>query len=261
MPFHQPDQVRYFTFDLFAGQPLAHAVFTRQGGVSPSPWHSLNMGGTVGDDPQRVAHNKELALAAFRRTPQSVFDVFQVHSADYVLADAPRPPTTPHQRADIILTSTPGLTLMMRFADCVPILLYDPARAVVGLVHAGWVGTVKQAVSVAVQAMQRHYGSSPADLLAGIGPSIGPDHYQVGGDVITKVQAVFGADAQSLLPMVNGSTHFDLWRANRLLLEQAGVHTIETAGVCTACHTGDWFSHRAECGKTGRFGALIALEG
>ena len=261
MPFYQPDQVRYFSFESLAGFPLDQAVFTRQGGTSPAPWASLNMGGTVGDDPERVQQNKEQALHVFQRNPSSVFDVFQVHSADVVFSDVPRPPSIPHQKADIILTDRPGLTLMMRFADCVPILLFDPAQKVVGLVHAGWVGTLKKAVTVAVEAMQTRYHCQPHDILAAIGPSIGPDHYEVGEDVVTQVRQVFGTQSSDLLPGVNGHVHFDLWKANRLLLEMAGVRQIEVAGVCTACHVEDWFSHRAEHGKTGRFGALVGLKG
>jgi len=121
-------------------------------------------------------------------------------------------------------------------------------------------GTVRRAARAAVQAMQKRYSSNPADILAAIGPAIGPDHYEIGEDVIAQVQNTFGTDAESLLEEHGESIHFNLWKANQLLLENAGVKQIEIAGICTACHTEDWFSHRAEKGKTGRFGALIALE-
>jgi YfiH family protein len=147
----------------------------------------------------------------------------------------------------------------MRFADCVPILLHDPRRGVVGLAHAGWLGTVRCTAAAAVQAMTEHYGSRPADIQAAIGPSIGPDHYEVGPDVIARVEQSFGAQASELIRKHGQKKHFDLWQANRLQLEQAGVSQIEVAGICTACHLEDWYSHRAEKGRTGRFGALIAL--
>ncbi|HPO58821.1 MAG TPA: laccase domain-containing protein, partial [Anaerolineaceae bacterium] len=104
------------------------------------------------------------------------------------------------------------------------------------------------------------YGSRPGDLLAGIGPSIGPDHYEVGPDVVARVRSSFNGDANQLLCSREGRVYFDLWAANRLTLEKAGVKNIETAGLCTACDTTHWFSHRAEKGKTGRFGAAIALK-
>jgi copper oxidase (laccase) domain-containing protein len=127
------------------------------------------------------------------------------------------------------------------------------------MVHSGWLGTVRGAARAAVEAMQARYGSEPADILAAIGPAIGPDHYEVGADVIARVRATFGAEADALLPSYGKSTHFDLWKANQLLLAQAGVNQVEVAGICTACHTEDWFSHRGEKGRTGRFGALIGL--
>jgi YfiH family protein len=258
MPFSQTSGLRYLTFDIFP-RAVTQAVFTRQGGVSPSPWATLNVGGTVGDDATRVKENRARSLEAIGRLPNSVFDVWQVHSADFVLANAPRGAQDAYRKADIILTDSPQVTLYMRFADCVPVLLYDSAKAVVGMVHAGWLGTVRGAAREAVRAMIAGYGSNPADLLAAIGPSIGVDHYEVRADVADRVIQEFGEDAASLLVTRDGRTFLDLWAANRLQLEQAGVPHVEVAGLCTACHTHDWFSHRAEGGRTGRFGALIAL--
>jgi YfiH family protein len=177
------------------------------------------------------------------------------------VAAAPRAPETPHPEADVILTDNPAVTLVMRFADCVPILLYDPVRGAVGLAHAGWMGTVRGTVLAAVRAMQSSFGSSPGDIRAGIGPSIGPDHYQVGEEVAVRVRQAFGAEAPDLLALRDGACYFDLWAANLLHLRRAGVREIETAGLCTACHLEDWYSHRAEHGRTGRFGAVLALGG
>jgi YfiH family protein len=250
--------LRYFQFESF-DKSLSQAVFTRQGGISPEPWASLNLGGTVGDDPQRVSENRRRLFVALGRDPGTVYDVWQVHGVEVALAQAPRSPGSPHLQADIILTDQPGLILMMRFADCVPIFLHDPIHRAIGIVHAGWLGTVRGAASAAVQAIQAQFGTDPANLVAGIGPSIGPDHYEVGNDVASQVRQAFGADAPVLISIQNGRTHFDLWAANRLLLERAGVRNVETAGLCTVCHNDDWFSHRAEHGRTGRFGAVIAL--
>jgi YfiH family protein len=259
MPFRQPDSLRYYTFESLNEASLPHAVYTRQGGASPAPWDTLNLGGTVGDAPDRVAENRRRMFASAGRSLASAYDVWQVHSAEVVSTDRPRPADVPLQKADAILTAQPGVTLFMRFADCVPILLYDPGRRVVGLVHAGWMGTVKKVAGAAVERMRQEYGSRPEEILAAIGPSIGPDHYTIGQDVEAQVRAVFGTEAGPLLPGQAGRVQFDLWAANRLTLEQAGVRQIELAGICTACHLADWFSHRGERGKTGRFGALIGL--
>jgi YfiH family protein len=259
MPFSQQNGLRYYTFEIFPANVI-QAVFTRQGGVSPHPWDSLNVGGSIGDDITHVRENRIRSFRALGRVPESIHDVWQVHSADVIYADEPRPLDTQYQKADIILTDNPQVTLFMRFADCTPILLYDPNQNAIGIVHSGWLGTVRGAVRTAVQAMQERYASNPADIQAAIGPAIGPDHYEVGEDVITQVKDAFGVGAESLLEEHGESIHFNLWEANRILLENSGVNQIETAGICTACHPDDWFSHRGEKGKTGRFGALIALK-
>jgi len=257
MPFTQQNELQYFQFDTLKTR---HGVFTRHGGVSPSPWGSLNVGGTVGDDLERVRENRRMLFEVMDRDPKSVFDVWQVHSADVVCARAPRPESESYRQADIILTDRSEVTLFMRFADCVPILVHDPHKGVIGVAHAGWMGTVRDVATVTIRSMHDEYGSDPADIIACIGPSIGPDHYEVGADVILQVMQKFGDDSERLLKSYNGKIHFDLWKANEILLKQAGVTQIEIAELCTACNTNDWFSHRAEKGKTGRFGALISLQ-
>jgi YfiH family protein len=259
MPFVSRNGLRLYQFDSF-GPDLIQAVFTRQGGVSPQPWESLNLGGTVGDDADRVCENRRRTFDAMGRDPLSLFDVWQVHGTDVAIAEVPRPSSSPYLQADAILTDKPEITLMMRFADCVPIFLHDPIHHVIGLAHAGWMGTVRGTVRTAVEAMHARFGSVPVDLVTSIGPSIGPDHYEVGPDVVTQVKESFGADVSGLITDHDGHTHFDLWAANRLLLERAGVRHIEISNICTACATTDWFSHRTEKGRTGRFGVMFALK-
>jgi YfiH family protein len=261
MTFFTHDQIKYYTFPSFEGLAVNHAVFTRLGGVSPAPYHSLNVGGTVGDDPAFVAENRARSFTALGREITSMHDVWQVHSSDVVFADAPRAAQTPHVQADILLTDNPQVTLYMRFADCVPILLFDPVKRVTGLAHAGWVGTVKKVAAVAIDAMVSHYHSNPADVLAGIGPSICVDHYPVGFEVVDRAKQAFGGQTKKLFTDQENQPHFNLWKANQITLEQAGVEQIEVSGLCTACHPVDWFSHRGENGKTGRFGAMINLRG
>ena len=267
MPFFNQNGIRYFTFASFIQAGIEHAIFTRQGGVSPEPWNSLNVGGTVGDDPARVVQNRHKAFLALQRSPETIYDVWQVHSKEVVCTDRPRPPDQQHLKADAILTSKPSVSLFMRFADCVPILLADPQHGVVGIVHAGWKGTTLRVAASAVQKMREQYGSKPADILAGIGPSIGAEHYPVGPDVVAEVVNTFGHQAPRFLSALDGGAwvagnpraKFDLWAANQAILEEIGVGEIEVAGICTACHTEDWYSHRAERGQTGRFGAIIGL--
>jgi YfiH family protein len=260
MPFHQPDKVRYLTFDSLETPEITHAVFTRIGGVSPKPWDELNVGLTVGDDPKNVVENRRRSFEAVGRDIHSLSDSWLVHGTGVVVYDTPRTPEqTPPPQADIVLTDKPEVTLYMRCADCVPIIYFDPVNKAVGLAHAGWLGTVKQTAGAAVEAMQARYGTKPEDLLTVIGPSIGPERYEVGLEVVQAVQQAFGDDSGDLLPRYGQSTHFDLWAANRLTLERAGVRHIEVAGMCTSAQNDLWYSHRGENGKTGRFGALIGL--
>lgn len=259
MPFKESNFIRFYTFDLLEDAGVIHGVFTRRGGVSTGPWSSLNVGGLVGDNPERVHTNRVLSFQALDRDPGSIYDVWQVHGNKVICTDSYRPLERAHLKADAILTDRPQVTLFMRFADCVPILLYDPGSKVVGLAHAGWKGTIKGVVLEIIKTMREVYGSKSENIMAAIGPSIGPHHYEVGSEVVVEVRKTFASDAEDLLLRLNGAVHFDLWAANRLHLEQAGVGKIESANICTACHLEDWYSHRGEAGKTGRFGALIAL--
>jgi polyphenol oxidase len=260
MSYVSVDALKYYSFDLLQDLPIHQAVFTRRGGVSPSPWGSLNVGGTNGDERERVVENRRRMFAAFGRRVDSLFDVWQVHGDVAIASDRPRPLDAPHQEADIILTDQSEVTLFMRFGDCVPIFLVDPVRKAICIAHAGWQGTVQKVAAAAVKAMHDHYGSLPENIHAGIGPSVGVHHYEVGENVIEAAEKTFGQDAPELLPYLNGKKHFDLWKANEITLRQAGVQHIQISGVCTVCHIDDWFSHRGEYGKTGRFGALLALK-
>jgi YfiH family protein len=258
---HQPDSIRFYSSDIFPGDLVTQAFFTRLGGVSSGALESLNMGLTVGDDPNNVYRNRELAFKLVGRSHDSLSDSWLVHGTEAVVYRSPRSPgQNLPPKADIILTDNPEVTLFMRYADCVPIALADPVKKAIALAHAGWQGTIKRVAHHSVDKMVEVYGTNPADLLAVIGPSIGPQRYEVGPEVVEQVRKSFGKDADALLPNFGDSTHFDLWEANRLTLAQAGVKTIDLSGICTFDHADEWFSHRASGGKTGRFGVLLALK-
>ena len=260
MSFREREGLKIFVFEsLEADQGLVHGIFTRRGGMSPAPWDSLNVGGSVGDERDRVRENRERSLRAAGRRADSVADLWQIHSDQVILASAPREASSMPRQGDALITRCPEVTLFMRFADCVPVLLYDPAARAVGLVHAGWKGSLLRIARQAVDRMQQAFATRPSDVVAGIGPAVAPDHYPVGEEVIRGVRRAFGAQADQLLPSLGGQTRFDLGLANELALREAGVESIERAGLCTACHLDDWYSHRAENGRTGRFGALLAL--
>lgn len=251
--------IRYYCFENLSARNLLHAIVTRRGGVSSAPWATLNVGASVGDDIEKVKENRKRAFEAIGRDVNSYYDVYQVHSKDVVCTNSPRPSETPHLKADAILTNTPGVTLFMRFADCVPILLFDPNKRVIGCVHAGWIGSLSQVVVAAVERMSSEYGTHPPDIIAGIGPSICQNHYEVGEEVVNKAKQSFGEEVDQFIRHKNGHFYLNLWEANKYLLLKSGVYQIEISGICTACHPEDWFSHRGEAGKTGRFGVMIGL--
>jgi len=250
----------YLQFEDGTFDGVVHGFFTRQGGVSPNPWTSLNLATTVGDSRENVIENRKRIFDSVSRSVDTLFDVWQVHSTDVICTDKCRELNEPHQKADAIFTDLPEITLLMRFADCVPIILYDERKHVVGIVHAGWQGTVNGIVRRAVETIQKRYHVNASDLVAGIGPSIGPDHYAVGKNVYEAAKTEFGEERERLFHRDNGSMFFNLWLANGFLLEKSGVTNIHYSNICTACHLEDWYSHRAEQGKTGRFGAVIALK-
>lgn len=256
---HTLNGLHYYTFETLDQQGICHAIFTRRGGISPYPWASLNLGGSVGDDLERVRENRKRAFDAIGLSSSRAYDVWQVHSAEVICVDAPKSPELPYQKADAILTNKKDVHLFMRFADCVPILVFDRARGVIGIIHAGWQGTIARIAEKAIYKMSAEYGSKPKDIWAGIGPSIGRDHYVVGEEVWQRALTSIPEVAQRAFERNSGEIRFDLWLANQLLLEKAGVKDIEIAGICTACNLEDWYSHRAENGKTGRFGAMISL--
>lgn len=250
----------YYQFDQWQQAPLRHGVFTRHGGVSKDYWASLNIGGTVGDALADVQENHRRMVGELDLQPEHICTVWQVHGTDTVVANGPMPQRKWLTRADGMITNEIGLGLLMRFADCVPVLFYDPEHHAMGLAHAGWRGTVDKIVARVVDAMQQTYGSRPSEIQAAIGPSIGPERYQVGEEVVEAVQTQFGTLDGLIQRAEDGSAYLNLWASNERILRDCGLQQIERADLCTATHTQDFFSHRAEKGKTGRFGVVMVLE-
>ena len=258
--FHQEGLI-YYKFDCFDDHAVDHAIFSRIGGSSKGAFASLNLGRTNGDDPRDVLANHEKLFRVFGRSYASRFDVWQVHGKTIVFSDAPRPPEKKHSPADGIFTDKPEVTLVMRFADCVPLVFHDPIRKVVGIVHGGWQGTMLRICAEAVEAVQRHYGSRACDLRVGLGPSICGNCYQVGEDVRRQFLKEWGKEAEPFFNQTENGLFLDLWGANIFTLRQAGVEQIENPRICTAENLQEWYSYRKEKGVTGRFAVVIALKG
>jgi YfiH family protein len=212
----------------------------------------------VGDDPDHVRENHERICSALDIQRSALVSPHQVHSA-VVRVVSERDRGRVCAQTDALVTASPGVYLMLRFADCVPVLFYDPVRHAVGLAHAGWRGTVACIARATVQKMVDAFGCRPAEIRAGIGPSIGPCCYEVGAEVVDVVREAFPEAPHLVRPKAGGRWHLDLWEANSYQLASEGLADVEVAGLCTACRTDEWFSHRAERGRTGRLGAVIGL--
>jgi YfiH family protein len=271
----------YYQFESFAEKGLRHGVFTRLGGVSEGIYSSLNLSRSTGDALEPVRENRRRMFDALGLRTERSLTSWLVHSNTVrVVSEADLSQDDVH--ADAMITRTRGLALTLRFADCVPVLFYAPQRQAIGIAHAGWVGITAGVLPATVQAMRDAYACDPQDIRACVGPSIGPTRFEVGEDVAAKIQAAVPepviiypqihtpanasatheADDSSPHSLTHSLTkpHVDLWRAAQAQLRAAGVQQVQIAGLCTASNTAEWFSHRAEKGKTGRFGAAICLD-
>jgi len=197
----------------FTGEPLpcgerfVHAMVTRLGGVSQGAYADLNLGGTVGDVPVAVQENHRRLFHALDLSEDQVISPHQVHRNNVARVGS-QDGGNVIPATDALITSTPGVVLLLRFADCVPVLFYDPVHHVAALAHAGWRGVAGGVVPATVTALTQQFGTRPRDLWAGVGPAIGLQCYEVGEDVVKAVQR----------------------------------------------------THRAEKGRTGRFGVLVMLK-
>jgi len=249
----------FYQFASHSGRPeVLHAVFTRIGGSSQGCFSSLNVGQLVGDDPRAVRLNHERIFTALGISAGHVVTARQVHGGHVAIVDEDDHGSVV-AATDGLLTKSRGTYLLMRFADCLPLMLYDPIHQAVALAHCGWRGLLAGVVQNAFRALHQTFGSEAVETLAALGPAIGPCCYEVGPDVIQGVRHLLGRADELLVQQPDGRVHFDLPGAVRAQLEQLGLHHIEDSGLCTACRRAEFFSHRAEGGNTGRFAALIGL--
>lgn len=221
---------------------------TRLGGVSPAPWDSLNLGTHVQDEPARVAANRAILRAQLPTEPAWLN---QVHGTKVV--DAATVTGTPD--ADAAVTRTPGAVCVVMTADCLPVLLCDRAGTVVGAAHAGWRGLHAGVIEATLAAMQ----VTPGEVLAWLGPAIGPAAFEVGDEVRTAFVADDPAAASAFRPgEAPGKWWADLYALARLRLARIGVAGVTGGGLCTVADRRRFFSYRRD-GLTGRMASLVWL--
>lgn len=251
---------------LWADLPGARCAFTtRAGGVSGAPYGSLNLGLHVGDDAEAVVENRRRAVAALGAGLDDLVVAEQVHGDRVALVGAAergrgaRSTADAIPAADALICAEPGPVLAIMIADCVPVAVVDPVAGAIGVAHAGWGGTVAHVARRTVEALRDRLGADPARMRAVVGPSIGPDSYEVSADVADLAHAAY-PDVEIVAPRAApGKFLLDLWAANVADLAAAGIPPANVAVTGADTLTDDrFFSHRRGA-PTGRFAILATL--
>ena len=243
---------------------LLHFSTTRVGGSSTGNYSSLNLGFNSGDYPRNVIANQLLLSEVLDIDPMRMIFPKQTHTAtiktitsDFLGLDKASQKYFLNE-TDALITNLKGISIVVKTADCVPVLLFDSKQKVIAAVHAGWRGTVQNILLKTIQKMAEEFGSEQSDILAGIGPSISPEVYEVGEEVWKQFDPEF---YRATNPAKPDKRLLDLWSANFHQLIMAGVpaHQIEIAGICTFSDPDRFFSARRDGIKTGRMATGIMI--
>ncbi len=263
---------------------LTNGFSTRLGGVSEGVYGSMNLSFTRGDDADKVAENFRRIGHAMQISVEDMLMSDQTHTANVLRVDGSKKgmgilQDRDFQDIDGMITNEPGLCLVTSHADCVPVYFVDPVHRAIGLSHAGWKGTLHNIAQNTVAAMATAYGTSPADLITVIGPSICKSCYEVGEDVASQFAEVYGGEVfdtiltpkmrivtpangqKETLEPVEGKFLLNLWEANRTNLLRAGVPAsqIQITDLCTCCNPIVFHSHRASKGLRGGQCAFLQI--
>lgn len=252
-------EIRILEFNhLKDAKEVTHGIFTRTGGISTQPYDTLNIGVNSGDEATAIATNRKLIIMKMGMKPLVFLN--QVHGSEVKVLKQDEPdfsinfePGKETYTADAIVTDMKGVVLVIQVADCQSVMMYDPVKKVVSNVHSGWRGSIGNIVGKCVDHMVKVFGCDPADILAGISPSLGPccAEFVNYRDEIPEALWQYKLD---------GKDYFDFWQMSRDQLEKAGLKpdNIENMQICTKCNTDRFYSYRAEK-TTGRFACVISL--
>ncbi|RAW00871.1 peptidoglycan editing factor PgeF [Pseudochryseolinea flava] len=232
---------------------IDHFVSDRQSGEKEL---TLSFGSSP--DKEEIKHNRKLVAEAMGITPDKLVLPSQVHLTRivHVTHDTSKESLLD---TDALISNEKGICIAVMSADCVPILLYDKCNHAVGAVHSGWRGTVAGILAKTLAKMNETFGTRGEDIVAGIGPSVSQESYEVGGEVIAEVERAFGNDSGLMIKKPNDKAQLDLWQANKIQLRDFGVpdDQIEISDLCTVKNNQHFFSARK--GDAGRFAAGIML--
>lgn len=253
--------LRYKIFDEF--DFVNHAVSTRHGGVSQKEHlKSLNLGFKTADDPENVVENYRRFCDAANFDIQRLVFAKQTHSANVRLVtedDIGKGIFRDRDYTDVDahITDTPGIGLVIHTADCVPIAYVDPVHRAIGNAHCGWRGTYDNLAKRTLEAMNKHFGTRPEDVVCSIGPAICRDCYEVSEDLYIKFKKKFGFE--DAVFEKNSRHYLDLMLINKHILENSGVKRIAISDLCTCCNTVDFYSHRGLGPERGLISSIIAM--
>ncbi len=270
MKYMESDPVPYLSFPMLEKTGMVIQGFsTKLGGASQGKFATLNFTFTRGDNPDHVMENYRRMAAVLGVDEKRMVLSYQTHTTNVRLVmeeDAGKGIVKERDYKDIdgLITNVPGITLVTFFADCVPLYFLDPVHKAIGLSHSGWRGTVSRMGAVTIDKMKEAYGTRAEDLLVCIGPSICGDCYEVGEEVALEFKKVFANENwnQILRKKDNGKFMLDLWKANEILLKEAGVkpENIQTTDICTHCNSDYLFSHRTCGNERGNLAAFLSLK-
>lgn len=262
--------VTYLSFPILEDTGLvSHAFSTRLGGVSKGDFATMNFSFTRGDDRDDVLENYRRMAVALGVDRERMVLTWQTHTTNVrrvteedegkgIVRDRD------YRDVDGLITDIPGITLVTFFADCVPLYFLDPVHKAIGLSHSGWRGTVKRMGQVTVDAMKEAFGTRPEDIIACIGPSICGDCYEVGEEVADEFADAFHEKYHDviLLKKQNGKYQLDLWKANEIVLKEAGIKgdNLAVTNICTYCNPQLLFSHRRTVERRGNLCAFLSLK-
>lgn len=265
-------KVPYVSFPVLSQIPfLRHGFSTRLGGVSSGIFSTMNFGVDISpyaDNPENILENYNRISKSIGVDPKSLVISRQVHKTNIrVVEEADQGKglfiPTDYEEIDGMITNKPNVTLVTKYADCVPLYFVDPKKNVIGLTHSGWRGTVLKIGKITVEEMNKHFDSKPEDIIAVVGPSICPDCYEIGEEVAAEFKKAFPKNWDNDILKANGAGKYqcNLWAANRTVLSEAGLkpENIHISGVCTCCNSDLLFSHRKTEGKRGSLAAFLAI--
>ena len=269
MQLRSKNRVPYLTFGSLEESGLVtHGFSTRLGGVSEGHLASMNLGFLKGDDPEKVDENYRRMGGALGISPDQMVMSVLVHGTvvrRVTAADAGKGITrgSDFDGCDGLITDEPGLALVCRYADCIPLFFLDPVKRAIGLSHSGWRGTAGRMARSTIEAMTKAFGTDPADLIACIGPGICGSCFEVGPEVAEEFARNFEDCDAFIRRKYEDKYLVDLPAFNRIAMIEAGVlpERIEAAELCTCCNPDLLFSHRATGGKRGDMAGFLMLGG